>query len=331
VEIALETPTALTRTAAPREREGARRWYFHRFNTPLSWELILRITPRLPLLILIPLHHVTSLVFCLCMGKERRAARSNLRRITGKKGLANLRLTYRLFYNFSRFMVAYTEIRHLEIERFHQRLVAGNSESLMRDLIREEKGLIIATAHLGHWDLGLKLLQFCDRPVHAVMLSEDPVEVTRYADEARQNPNLRVHQMGSTPLLAVELMLALKRGEIVAIQADRPVGQRVMSASLFGAPTSLPTGPVELAMATGAPILPVFILLDRSRRYRILTREPMRFQRFERGTPEESMRAAMSQMAAMLESVISRYPDQWFNFYDVWPTTAPPLSEPPHA
>ncbi len=314
----MDTPTTLTRPAASRERPARRRWYFHPFNTPLSWELILRITPKLPRFVMIPLHHLTSLVFFACMPKERRAVRRNLQRITGKTGLRNFRLTYRLFHNFSRFMVAYTEIRHLEIERFRQRIVADNSETLIRNLLSEEKGLIIATAHLGHWDLGLKLLQICDRPVHAVMLSQDPVEVTRYADEARQNPHLRVHQMGSTPLLAVELMLALKRGEIVAVQTDRPVGQNVMSVPLFGASTLLPTGPVELASATGAPILPVFILLDRSRRYRILTREPMRFQRSESETPEASMRSAMARMAAMLESVITQYPDQWFNFYDVW-------------
>ena len=323
MEGALEAPTTLTRPAASSEPAVPRRWYEHRFNTPLSWELILRITPRLPGFVLIPLHHLTSLLFFACMTQERSAARKNLVRITGKTGLGNLGLTYRLFYNFSRFMVAYTEIRDLEIERFRRRIVAGDSEALMRDLIREERGLIIATAHLGHWDLGLKLLQVLDRPVHAVMLSQDPAEVTRYADEARQNPNLRVHQTGSTPMLAVELMLALKRGEIVAIQADRPVGEHVMSVSLFGAPALLPSGPVELAMATGAPILPVFILLDRSRHYRILTLEPMRFERTEGDTAGESMQAAMSRIAAMLESVIARYPDQWFNFYDVWAQPAP--------
>ena len=325
----METPTTLT--AAPSEYPPRKRWYFHSFNTPLSWELILRITPKLPLFILIPLHHATSLLFFLCMPKERRAARRNLHRITGKSGIANLRLTYRLFYNFSRFMVAYTEIRHLEVERFRQRIIADNSEALMLNLLREEKGLIIATAHLGHWDLGLKLLQICDRPVHAVMLNQDPTEVTRYAEEARQNPKLRVHQMGSSPLLAVELMLALKRGEIVAIQIDRPVGQNTMSVPLFGASTLLPTGPVELASATGAPILPVFVLLDGSRRYRILTREPMRFQRAERGASEASMRSAMGRMAAMLESVISQYPEQWFSFYDVWTPTAAAEGESSHA
>ncbi|PYQ12538.1 MAG: hypothetical protein DMH00_05780 [Acidobacteria bacterium] len=156
-----------------------------------------------------------------------------------------------------------------------------------------------------------------------VMLSEDSSDVTRYADEARDNPNLKVHQMGSTPLLGVELMLALKRGEIVAVQADRPAGQNVMSVPFFGASAPLPTGPVELAMATGAPILPVFVAFDRGDRYRVVTLEPMRFEAGAEAAPGERLRAAMGQMATTLETVISRFPDQWFNFYDVWgPTVA---------
>ena len=320
----MHTPTTLTESTAPRERSTRQRWYFHRFNTPLVWKLILRIPPRLPRFMLAPLHHASSLFCFACMRRERAAARRNLRRITGKRGWSNLLVAYRLFLNFSRFMVAYTEIRRLRFDDFRGRVLGiEETERTTEKLLREGNGLIIVTAHLGHWDLGLKLLPLYGLPVHVVMLSEDPAEVTRFAEEARDNPGLRVHQMGSTPLLAVELMLALKRGEMVAVQADRPVGQNHLWVPLFGEPTPLPTGPVELAMATGAPVLPVFIVLETGGRYRILAREPMRFRREEGGQEGEALRAAMGRMASMMESVIARYPDQWFNFYDVWPAPSP--------
>jgi KDO2-lipid IV(A) lauroyltransferase len=177
--------------------------------------------------------------------------------------------------------------------------------------------------HIGQWDLGLKMMSLHDVPVHVVMLSEDPVEVSRYTDEARAMPNLRVHQTGSSPLLAVELMAALKRGEFVAIQGDRPAGSQVMDVEFFGAPTSLPTGPAQLAMATGAPIIPIFVLFDREDRFRLEMMPPMRFA----GVPREQRRAgdegpvreAMRRLAVMMEGVVRQYPDQWFNFYDIWP------------
>jgi Kdo2-lipid IVA lauroyltransferase/acyltransferase len=325
----LESPSTLAE-AAPAAHKAHRRWYSHGFNTPLAWGLIHRVTPRLPRWILVPLHHATSLLFFLILRRERSAARANLRRIAGKTGFANLRLTYRLFYNFSRFMVAYTEIPTLERLDFRKRIDgAEETERLTLQKIAEGKGVIIATAHLGHWDLGLKFLPMLGVPVHVVILDENASEVARYVEKVRDNPNLRIHRMGTTPMLALELMLALKRGEIVAIQVDRAAGQSVMSVPFFGDPAPLPTGPVELAIASGAPVLPVFIVFDRGDRYRILTMESMVFEK-DAARPQEQLGQAMCRMAGMLESAIRRYPDQWFSFYDVW-LPAPGVTERPHA
>lgn len=302
------------------EAATARRWYRHGLNRPLSWELVLRITPRLPRFVLLPLHHVTTFVCMLCMPNECAAARRNLQRVTGARGLAGLKLLYRLFHNFSRFMVTYAEMQGRGLDDFEDRLIdANDTATAIRAVLAEGRGAILATMHIGQWDLGLKLLSRFDVPVHVVMLLRDPREVTRYADEARSWTRLTVHQMGDSPLLAVQLMVALKRGEVVAIQIDRPVGPNVMRTDFFGAPTLLPTGPVMLALATGAPVLPVFVLFDRKNRFRVVSLPPMRFERD--GVQDETLQTerALRRLVQAMESIVSRYPDQWFNFYDVWP------------
>lgn len=319
----MEAPSTLASPQEARTPARRRRWYTHRFNTSLSWELIFRITPKLPRPLLLATHHLTTTICFLCFHRERAASRRNLMRITGKGPLASLGLTYRLFYNFSRFMVAYAGMRDARLEQFRDRLEGiEEADRVLGPLIREGNGVIIATLHMGHWDLGLKLLSAYGVPTHVVMLREDPDEVRRYAEEARDNPTLRVHPMGA-PMLGVELMLALKRGELVALQTDRSAGPNVVTLPFFGAPAALPSGPVELAMATGAPILPIFILFGRGRRYRLLTGEPLRFERAGRKGDPRALEGAMQRLAAMMESVISSHPDQWFNFYDYWKSPAP--------
>jgi len=305
---------------APPDVAASRRWYSHGLNRPLSWELVLRITPRLPRFILVPLHHVATLVCMIFMPNERAAARRNLRRVTGASGLAGLRLQYRLFLNFSRFMVTYAEMLDRGADRLHDRLIDENGTGdAIRTVLDERRGVILATMHIGQWDLGLRLLSRFDVPVHVVMLSEDSREVTRYADAARSWTRLKVHQMGRSPLLAVQLMAALKRGEVVAVQIDRPVGPSVMRVDLFGAATTLPTGPVMLALATGAPVLPVFVVFERKNRFRLISLPPMRFER-DRALDETLLiERAMHRLVEAMESIVSRFPDQWFNFYDVWP------------
>jgi len=317
----MPSPPGVSEQVAPAPVKRTPRWYTHGWNTKLSWELILRVLPWVPWFLLLPLHHATSLVCFIMMPRERAASRRNLARVTGKTGWANLRLAYRLFFNFSRFMVAYTELKRLDPNTLATR-VAGREQTdlAVQSLIDEGRGAIMVTMHLGHWDLALKLLSRFNVPVHVVMLNEDPEEVARFADEARATPTLSVHQMGSSPLLGVELMTRLTRGEFVAIQADRPVGQNVIVTEFFGAPAPLPTGPVQLAMATGVPVLPVFMLFDKGNTYRIHSLPRMHFTRSGRDQSEQDLREAMGRMTEMMESVISRHPDQWFNFFDVWPT-----------
>jgi hypothetical protein len=85
-------------------------WYAHGWNKDLSWKLILTIIPRIPEALRPPIHFVTSLICFSAMRAERSAARRNLERITGKRGWALSRLTFRLFFNFSKFMVAYCDL-----------------------------------------------------------------------------------------------------------------------------------------------------------------------------------------------------------------------------
>jgi lauroyl/myristoyl acyltransferase len=59
-------------------------------------------------------------------------------------------------------------------------------------------------------------------------------------------------------------------------------------------------------------VLPVFVVFDRGTRFRLVTLPPLRFER-DAGLPP-----AMRQLVRAMESIASRYPDQWFNFYDVW-------------
>ncbi len=298
---------------APGRGSPPARWYTHGWNREISWRLIDAVIPRIPRLLRPPIHVATTAVCFLAMPRERRAVRLNLQRVTKRSGLGARLLAFRLFYNFSKFMVAYTDLVRLQPDRMRGWVEGGDdARRLIETLLSEGKGLIVLTLHLGNWEMGLLHLAGMGRPVSVVLRSEDS-EAAPFEEEARRRAGVRVVPAGESAWNGLDLLLALRRGEIVAIQGDRPFGPLHERVLLFGAPVDLPAGPFVLAQASGAPILAVCVPIRGHFRYRILVDGPLRV-----GPGAQGVRAAVEAFARVTERFVGGHPTQWFNFYEVW-------------
>jgi KDO2-lipid IV(A) lauroyltransferase len=294
-----------------------RKWHAHGWNNETSLALIRGIIPRVPR-VLVPAIAVPTTALCMAyMREERRAARRNLARILGVEGAALHRATFRLFYNFSKFMVSYCELSRLTPEEVRSRSDgAPAGAATIARCLAGGRGVIVLTAHLGNWEAGLRLLEGAGVPVNVVMQVDEASPVEMQLAALRQNASVRVIAVGDEPSTALALKAALARNEILAVQGDRAGGARSIRAVVFGAPLPLPLGPFLLAYHTGAALLPAFFLQDGWWRFRSEIRDPIALPRT--GDRDADLRVAAAAYGASLEDVIRRYPDQWFNFYDPW-------------
>jgi KDO2-lipid IV(A) lauroyltransferase len=185
----------------------------------------------------------------------------------------------------------------------------------LQALLASRRGFVAATAHLGNWDLGGKLLSAYGRTVHVLVAPEHKVAIQRLLRERGCPPGLRfVTNEGAG--VFIQLLMALRRGDIVAIQTDRVTGHRSdVPVMFFGAPARLPSGPFLLAAAAQVPVLPCFCLLRPDQQYDIFMDAAITVVRGHEA-------AALQQMIRVLERYIAMAPDQWFNFYDVWEYTS---------
>jgi KDO2-lipid IV(A) lauroyltransferase len=172
------------------------------------------------------------------------------------------------------------------------------------------RGVVLLTAHLGNWEFAGRLLSTRGgRTAHVVLSAEQDQALEQYL--RLDGPQLRfVTRRHATSTLG--LLAALRRGELVAMQADRPTGGRGDAlAPFFGEPAAFPLGPFVLARAAGAAIIPAFCAMAPGGRYR-LEIDPAIWVK-----PGEEQ-AALGSVVAALERVIRAYPTQWFNFFDAW-------------
>jgi lauroyl/myristoyl acyltransferase len=124
--------------------------------------------------------------------------------------------------------------------------------------------------------------------------------------------------------LGLELMRALRRGEIVALQGDRPrAGGQNLAGTLLGQPFVFPAGPLVLARSTAVPVLPVFVFREGRRRYCIVLRRSFTVPRT--ADRQADLRGVLPRIAADVEWAIRRRPYQWFCFRSVAPGARPGL------
>src|SRR5262245_7435405 len=254
------------------------------------------------------------------MRRERRAVRRNQARILGVRGPRLSRAVWRQFYAFSRHMVSYCDLTRGEEGALFARLdpEPGGAERIAAALARG-RGLVVLTAHLGNWEAGARFLGRFGVPVNVVMRADRASGAERWLMRRRLTGPVRVLRSGGDPATLVRAQAALERGEIVAMQGDRAVGERAIEARLFGAPFRVPLGPFVLASLSGAPILPAFVVQEGWWRWRAEVGEALRLEREDGGV---DLAGAAVQYAGRLEAMVRRHPEQWFNFFDLWPEDA---------
>lgn len=261
---------------------------------------------------------VFTTFFFLTLGRIRKAIASNLDPVLGPAGLrTRWRRSYRTMEAFG-WCLTERYRRLANPERFHC-VVEG--EENWRDAIATGRGVVLVTAHVGPWEAASQQGAFeAQRPTHVVREKEIDPRAQEFIEKmlARPGGNYVTHFAGDDPTLSFELADALKRGELVALQGDRPrEGGRSVTASIFGKPISLPIGPAALARAADVPIVPVFNFREKRFLMRNVVRPAIHVART--ADREADIAAAVHLLATEIEWAIRQQPHQWFCFRKLWP------------
>ena len=262
--------------------------------------------------------HLFTAFFFLFLVRIGRALASNLEPVLGPCGsLARRRRVYRTMLSFAWCLS----------ERY-QRLLTDKHFSIAIDLDRWRRiaqpgrGFIMVTAHLGNFEVGSMLPSFEEsRRVVVVREPEVDPEAQQYIQETLERASggrwVNYFQ-GDDPLGGVMLLETLRDGGIVGVQGDRPhAGGRTVDATLFGRAIALPAGPAALARSAEVPLVPIFVLREGRRSYRIEIAEPIEIARSRDRNADVA--TATRRVAGEIERAIRSAPHQWYCFRELWP------------
>jgi KDO2-lipid IV(A) lauroyltransferase len=185
---------------------------------------------------------------------------------------------------------------------------------------RGGRGVVLATGHVGLWQLGPYLLERAGfGPVVVAKARERDPGAHALEEALARRRGLRITYT-DRPFASLDLLRTLREGGLVAVQIDRaPAGTAPGAlgwAPFFGADAPFAAGPLALARAAETPILPVFLPACGSSTVRVEIGEPIWVPRT--GAPRADLAPALATLAAAYETFVRAHPYQWYSFRDFW-------------
>jgi lauroyl/myristoyl acyltransferase len=192
-------------------------------------------------------------------------------------------------------------------------MVEAHGMEHLESALGRGKGVVFTTAHFGNLDIVAQI--FAARGYRVTTLAEHvkPEILYQRIVATRASKGLTIIPVDG-PLLP--LVRALKRNELVGLASDLDVTHSGLLVDFFGAPARLPDGPVQLALRTGAALLPAFSLRMPDNTFAGYIEPAVGLRRT--GDFKADVRAGVEQVAKTMEKWIGQYPDQWVMFHRIW-------------
>lgn len=220
-------------------------------------------------------------------------------------------------YNtYKSFLTAFIEILYLpKISR--QELKAAvdcPNKDLIETKFKEEKGVILLSAHFGNWEyVAASVALQLNIPFSVVVKPQRNPYVSDWMNNVRTRWNNDVVSLG---LSIRKIYQTLKEKKIVAMVADQRGPQESIKVEFFGRKVSVHMGPAALALKTGSPILYGIPVRQKNYSYKIVMHEISKDNLPE--DDEEKIIELSQRHTAYLESFIREHPEQWLWMHKRW-------------
>lgn len=286
----------------------------HRFEGPFFRELMLGGIKHIPSWLQRLTMPLWGGIFYLLLSSARRAVLRNLAVILGPATLWEAhRRGWSLFRQYAQ-MITDTYKVYLGSPLVMEVESLGRTPELLR-LLRERGG-ILATGHIGMWQVGPLLNGWQELPPFYMARAEEPNPLVQQWEQ-KFREHTRTIYTSASPFSALALAKVLRERCVVGMQIDRVLGDHTVTVNLCGRRARFPAGPALLSRVTQVPLVPSFFVVDDREGTRRLVHHVGPAIFVEQSSDREAdIRCATQQLAAVYEQIITRYPTQWYQFFD---------------
>jgi len=177
------------------------------------------------------------------------------------------------------------------------------------------KGTIILASHFGNWELVGLIFRIKGYPGYTIGRKIYFHKYDNWLNRLRRAQDINVIYRDDS---VRKMLRVLKDNKILGIVADQDVDSvEGIFVNFFGMNAYTPVGPVALARAAGASLIPTFMIRE-GLCHRFVIEKPIKL--VDTGNKEADIVTNTQKWSDIVESYIRRYPEQWVWMHRRWKT-----------
>jgi KDO2-lipid IV(A) lauroyltransferase len=228
-------------------------------------------------------------------------------------------LSRRIFMNFGITLAEMFQSTFMTHEEVLNALLVEGEENFNK-AFKSNRGIVIVSAHMGNWEVGLHITNYYGKPMLGVAAK------TRYgwADillrrSRNRLGNTIIDKKGALP----KITEGLRRGEVIGMLIDQSRRKHGIDVTFFGRKATASPAPALLALRCNSLVIPAFCVRRSDGRLTIQVKTPLDLTRT--GDLRRDIQSNTQRMIDVVEQMVRTYPDQWFWLLKPWKVHYPEL------
>lgn len=255
------------------------------------------------------LYFVASYYF-LFLKKSNQAIFYYFNKRLGYSYFKSKRMVYKSYYTFGQTILDKISISAGMKNKFTYEF--DGVEKLIQ-LLEEKKGGILISAHIGNFEIAEHFFSEIDVDFQINLVTTDLEHsaIKNYLEKISKKSTIKFILIKEDLSHIFEINAALARNELVCFTGDRYFeGVKSLSEKLLGEEANFPAGPFLIASRLKVPVVFVYVMKESNLHYHLYTRDAQVSHRNEK--------ALLTAYTQSVESMLKKYPLQWFNYFDFW-------------
>ncbi len=189
-------------------------------------------------------------------------------------------------------------------------LVRFEGKEYLDEALKQGKGVIALSAHLGNFPLMCTRLVAEDYPLSIVVRESKNPKIVEFMTSLRDSIGMESILAKPRMTCVSRCLNALKENRILFAQIDLHARESEVWVDFFGYLVPTYKGPVVFSLRTGAPIVPMFIVRKSNNLHHIIIHPP--FELDVTGDMEKDITTNIAKLTKIIEATIRKYPEQWW-------------------